>query len=193
MKQKMQLSKDPSSAVRANSKISGKSSKETLEGILTDMLKDMYWAENHLLKALGKMATAAHNDDLKAAFTKHQEETKGQIERLEDCFDILEMKPVSKKCEAMEGLVKEGAEVIQEYEKGHARDAALIAAAQKAEHYEVSAYGTMRTMSTVLSEVQCAEWLEMSKNEEVETDEALTTLAKRINQLAAEVEIEEVQ
>lgn len=193
MKQKMQLSKASASTVKASSKTSIKSSKETLEDILEDMMKDMYWAENHLLKALGKMATASHNDDLKAAFTHHQEETKLQISRLEECFEILDMKPVAKKCEAMEGLVKEGAEVIEEYEKGHARDAALIAAAQKAEHYEVSAYGTMRTMSTVLGKVQCAELLEMSKDEEAETDEKLTKLAERINQLAAEMEVEEVE
>lgn len=188
MKSRARVSKTPSSRKKVNSR----SSKETLEDILEDMLKDIYWAEKYLVKALPKMAKAAYHEDLREAFEFHQEETQLQISRIEKCFEILEMKPIAKKCEAMEGLVKEGAEVMEDYEEGHARDAALIAAAQKIEHYEISAYGTMRTMATVLGKVQCAELFEDSKDEEAETDVKLTELAEKINQLAAEMEAEEV-
>lgn len=164
------------------------SSKETLEVIFENMLKDIYWAEKHLTKALPKMAKASYNDELREAFENHLEETNAQILRVEKCFAILEKKAVAKKCPAMEGLVKEGAETIEEYEMGNARDAALIAAAQKVEHYEISAYGTLRTMATVLGKVQCATMLEESKDEEAATDKKLTELAETINQLAAEME-----
>jgi len=185
MKAKIQMVKSPS-----KKKATSKSSKETLTDILGGMLKDIYWAEKLLTKALPKMAKAAYNADLKAAFESHLEETKLQIERIEECFGLMEMKPVAKKCEAMEGLVKEGAEAIEDHTEGHARDAALIAAAQKVEHYEISAYGTMRTMATVLGLTECATLLEETKDEEAETDVALTFLAEKINLLAAEVEEE---
>src|SRR6187551_1924970 len=177
----------------ASKKSSTKSSKENLEGIFYELLKDIYWAEKHLVKALLKMAKASYNEELREAFETHLEQTQAQVKRLEDCFEILEMKPTAKKCEAMEGLLKEGAEVIEDHEGGHARDAALIAAAQKVEHYEISAYGTLRTMATVLGKVQCAALLEETKDEEAETDENLTVLAEKINQLAAELQEEEVE
>lgn len=173
-------------------KATSKSSKETLTDILGGMLRDIYWAEKLLTKALPKMAKAAHHDDLKAAFESHLEETKLQVERIEECFGLMDLKAIAKKCEAMEGLVKEGAEAIDDHAQGHARDAALIAAAQKVEHYEISAYGTMRTMAIVLGLTECATLLEETKQEEAETDVALTFLAEKINQLAAEVE-EEVE
>lgn len=162
-----------------------KSSKESLEDIFEDMLKDMYWAENHLSKALPKMAKASYNEDLKEAFESHLKETKGQISRLEQCFSLLGMKAQGKKCPAMQGLVEEGQETIDEHEAGHARDAALIAAAQKVEHYEISSYGTLRTMATVLGKVQCAELMEASKDEEAATDEKLTRLSEKINKWAS--------
>lgn len=165
-----------------------KSSKESLEDIFEDMLKDMYWAENHLAKALPKLAKASYNEDLKDAFEAHLKETQGQILRLESCFKLLQLKPQGKKCPAMQGLVEEGQEAISEYESGHARDAALIGAAQKAEHYEISSYGTLRTIATVLGRVQCAELLEANKDEEAETDEKLTRLAEKINKSASEGE-----
>ncbi|SHH92710.1 Ferritin-like metal-binding protein YciE [Chryseolinea serpens] len=170
-----------------------KSSKENLEDIFEDQLRDIYWAEKHLVKALPKMARAAFNDELKNAFNTHLDETRIQVTRLEKCFELLEKKAVAKKCEAMEGLVEEGEEVIEEYDEGHARDAALIAAAQKVEHYEISAYGTLRTMANVLGKVQCAQLLEETKDEEAQADLKLTKLAGRINQLAAELEEEEVE
>jgi ferritin-like metal-binding protein YciE len=185
MKSKAQTSK-----ATPRKKANSKSSHETLEDILEDMMKDMYWAEKHLVKALTKMGKAAYNDELKSSIETHREETERQIERLEKCFEILGTKAVAKKCEAMQGLIKEGEEVIGEHSEGHARDAAIIAAAQKVEHYEISAYGTMRTMANVLGKVQCAELLEESKDEEAETDQKLTELADKINQLAVEMEEE---
>lgn len=162
-----------------------KSSKESLEDIFEDMLKDIYWAENHLAKALPKMAKASYNEELKDAFESHLKETKGQISRLDQCFALLGMKAQGKKCPAMQGLVEEGQEAIDDHESGHARDAALIGAAQKVEHYEISSYGTLRTMATVLGKVQCAELLEANKDEEAETDEKLTRLSEKINKLAS--------
>lgn len=163
-----------------------RSSKESLEDIFEDILKDIYWAENHLAKALPKMARASYNNELKEAFESHLKETQGQIVRLEKCFMLLGIKPKGKKCPAMEGLVEEGQEAISEHSSGHARDAALIGAAQKVEHYEISSYGTLRTMATVLGRVQCAELMEANKDEEAEADEKLTRLAEKINKLAAE-------
>jgi len=179
-------------ATPARKKVSTKSSKESLEDIFVDILKDMYWAEKYLIRALPKMARAAHHEDLKEGIENHLEETQQQVSRLEKCFEILELKPMGKKCEAMEGLVTEGTQAIEDNEEGHARDAAIIAAAQKIEHYEISAYGTLRSMATVLGKVQCAEVFEEIKNEEAQTDIKLSELAEKINPLAAEVETEEV-
>lgn len=185
MKTKTQSSRSTKSSSRS------KSSKETLEDIFEDTLKDIYWAEKHLTKALAKLSKAAYNEELKEAFDTHLEETEMQITKLEKVFDLLGKKAVGKKCEAMEGLIKEGEEQIEEHDEGHPRDAALIAAAQKVEHYEISAYGTLRTMANVLGMSQCAEILEEIKDEEAETDVKLTELAEKINQLALEVDEEE--
>ncbi len=193
MKTKSQSSRgNGSHAAKASSSKGTRSSKETLEDIFEDTLKDIYWAEKHLAKALGKLSKAAYNEELKDAFDTHLEETEAQIGKVEKCFELLGKKAVAKKCEAMEGLIKEGEEQIEEHEEGHARDAALIGAAQKVEHYEISAYGTLRTMANVLGMTQCAEILEEIKDEEAETDVKLTELAEKINQLACEVDEEEV-
>lgn len=189
MKTKTQKTKTTSSHGRK----SIKSSKETLEDIFEGLLKDAYWAEKHLTKALPKMSKAAFNEALKDAFDFHLEQTQLQVGRIEQCFELLDKKAVAKKCEAMEGLVKEGEGVIEDHDEGHARDAGLIAAAQKVEHYEISAYGTLRTMANVLGKTQCAQLLEATKDEEAETDEKLTELAEKINQMACELEEEEVQ
>src|SRR5688572_29200845 len=190
MKSKTQSAKTSGSA--KSSSRSARTSKETLEDIFEATLKDIYWAEKHLTKALAKMSKAAYNDELRDAFDTHLEETEMQITKLEKCFELLGKKAVAKKCEAMEGLIKEGEEQIEEYEEGHARDAALIGAAQKVEHYEISAYGTLRTMANVLGMTQCAEILEEIKDEEAETDVKLTEVAEKINQLACEIDEEEV-
>lgn len=170
-----------------------KSSKETLEDIFEDLLRDIYWAEKHLAKALPKLSKASYNEDLRMAIDTHLDQTHLQVSRVEQCFELLELKPIGKKCEAMEGLVKEGESAIQDHEEGHARDAAIIAAAQKVEHYEISAYGTLRTMATVLGKSQCAQLLEEIKDEEAETDAKLTELSSKINQMACELEEEEVE
>jgi ferritin-like metal-binding protein YciE len=164
-----------------------KSSKEHLEDIFEDLLKDIYWAEKHLTKALPKMSRASFNEDLKAAFDHHLEVTEQQVKRIEQCFELIDKKAIAKKCPGMEGLVKEGEEIIEELGDGHARDAGLIAAAQKIEHYEISAYGTLMTMAKVLGKAQCAQLLEETKDEEAEADQQLNDLAERINQMACEV------
>jgi len=189
MKTKMQKT----STVLSHGRKGIKTSKESLENIFEDLLKDIYWAEKHLTKALPKMTKASFNQDLKDAFDLHLQQTQLQVQRIEECFDLLELKPTAKKCEAMDGLIKEGEETIREYEEGHARDAGLIAAAQKVEHYEISAYGTLRTMATVLGKSKCAELLEETKDEEAGTDKKLTELSERINQQACELEVEEIE
>ena len=191
MKTKTQSRTNGSHGVKSSSR-SSRSSRESLEDIFENTLKDIYWAEKHLTKALAKMSKAAYNEELKDAFDTHLEETEGQIGKLEKCFELLGKKAVAKKCEAMEGLIKEGEEQIEEHDEGHARDAALIGAAQKVEHYEISAYGTLRSMANVLGMAQCAEILEEIKDEEAVTDVKLTELADKINQLACEVDEEEV-
>jgi ferritin-like metal-binding protein YciE len=188
---KTKSSSSQTTAAKTAKKVSSKNTKETLEDIFENTLKDIYWAEKHLTKALAKMSKAAYNDELKDAFDTHLEETEMQITKVEKCFELLGKKAVAKKCEAMEGLIKEGEEQIEEYDEGHARDAALIGAAQKVEHYEISAYGTLRTMANVLGMTQCAEILEEIKDEEAETDVKLTELAEKINLLACDVDEEE--
>ena len=157
-----------------------------LQKLFEEELKDIYWAEKHLTKALPRMSKASFNKDLKSAFDSHLEVTEHQVKRLEQCFELLDKKAVGKKCVAMEGLVKEGEEVITDLDEGHARDAGLIAAAQKVEHYEISAYGTLRTMAKVLGKAQCAELLEETKDEEAEADQLLNDLSERINKMAIE-------
>jgi ferritin-like metal-binding protein YciE len=141
-----------------------------------DELKDLYDAEKQLLKALPRMAKAAENDDLRAAFEQHETETEEQISRLEQVFQLFDQAPKGKKCKGMAGLIEEAKELIEE-EEG---DAALIAAAQKAEHYEISAYGTLAAWATALEENEAVELLEQTRDEESETDEKLTGLAETI-------------
>ena len=174
-------------------KVTIKSSKDSLEDTFEDLLKDIYWAEKYLTKALPRMSRASFNEDLKAAFDSHLEITEQQVKRLETCFELLDKKAQAKKCVGMEGLVKEGEEIISDLNEGHARDAGLIAAAQKIEHYEISAYGTLRTMAKVLGKAQCAELLEETKDEEAEADQLLNDLADRINKMACETQEEEVE
>ena len=161
---------------------------EDLSVIFEDLLKDIYWAEKHLINALPKMAKAAHGEDLKAGFTKHLGETKNQVVRLEKVFELMGKKAVAKKCAAMEGLVKEGEEAIEEYEEGFARDASMIVAAQKIEHYEIAAYGSLRTHANLLGLGDAAMLFEETLNEEKRTDQALTTLSETINQWALQPE-----
>lgn len=159
---------------------------ETLQDLLVDQLKDIYNAENQLLKALPRMAKAASSDALREAFESHLAETEKQVERLDQIFERLEVKPGRKKCKAMEGLLEEGKEAISEDAEPMVHDAALIAAAQRVEHYEIAAYGCARTFATLVGDNATADLLEESLNEESAADEKLTEVAMSgINQEAA--------
>ena len=160
--------------------------KEGLKKLYIDELKDLYSAENQLLKALPKMAKAAFSDDLKQGFEQHLEQTRGHVERLEKIFKSLDESPKGKKCAGMEGLVKEGSEAMGEDLEGAVMDAALIGAAQRVEHYEIAAYGTVSEFAKILGESKHASLLEETLQEEKETDEKLTELAKEINPQANE-------
>ena len=156
-----------------------------LDELFHDTLKDIYFAEKKILTALPKMAKAARNPDLKAAFEKHRGETEGQIDRLEQVFQIIEAKPQGKKCEAIVGILKEGDEISKDYKGSPALDAGLLAAAQAVEHYEISRYGTLRTWAEELGLPQAAKLLQAPLNEEEKTDQALTRLAEvAVNQEA---------
>ena len=156
-----------------------------LSELFHDTLKDVYFAENRILKTLPKMAKAAHSKDLKAAFVKHEKETRGQVKRLEQVFKIFGKKPQAKKCEAIMGITKEGAEIMQEYKGSPALDAGLLAAAQAVEHYEISRYGTLRTWAEELGHTDAASLLQETLDEEEATDQALTEIAKTaVNQEA---------
>lgn len=161
-----------------------------LKELYIDELRDLYNAENQLTKALPKMAKAATSDELRAGFEEHLEQTKGHVERLDEIFKELGEKPTGKKCKGMEGLVEEGEEMIEEQE-GDALDAGLISAAQRVEHYEIAAYGSVRTYANLLGEEDAAELLEQTLTEEKQTDQKLTKLAEKINVRAGEQEEEE--
>lgn len=159
---------------------------KVLRDLYVDELKDLYSAENQLVKALPKMARAAFSDGLKKGFEEHLEQTRGHVQRLEKIFNFLDESPKGKKCAGMEGLVKEGSEVIEEDFEGSLMDAALIGAAQRVEHYEIAAYGTASEFAKILGESKHVSLLEETLQEEKETDEKLTDLAKQINLQANE-------
>jgi ferritin-like metal-binding protein YciE len=149
-----------------------------------DELKDLYNAENQLVKALPKMAKAASSPKLRQGFEEHLEQTKGHVERLEEIFQLMNESPKGKKCKAMEGLIKEGSEITEEDFEGAVLDAALIGAAQRVEHYEMAAYGTAAAFANVLAESKHASLLEQTLAEEKDTDEKLTKLSGEINREA---------
>jgi len=153
---------------------------ESLRELLVDELKDLYSAENQLVKALPKMAKAAASPELKAAFEEHLEETKGQVDRLVTIFEQLEGSPKGKKCKAMEGLIEEGSEFIDADGEDSVKDAALICAAQKVEHYEIASYGCARTFATLLGLDEVAELLQETLDEEGNADKKLTELAETV-------------
>lgn len=171
-------------ATRSNGSSNGSGHKENLAKIFEDTLKDIYWAEKHLTKALPKMSKAAYDDSLRAAFDEHLQQTEGQVERLDQVFSQLGKKAQGKKCPAMEGLVEEGKEAIDEYEPGYARDAALIISAQKIEHYEIATYGSLKAHARMMGEEEIASLLDETLQEESETDEKLTELSGTINEQA---------
>lgn len=147
-------------------------------------LKDLYSAEKQITEALPKMAEASENPEVRKAFETHLKETETQLERLGEIFSMLGVNPGSKKCKAMEGLVEEGEEVIKSIPKGEVRDAALIAAAQRVEHYEMAGYGTVRTYAQLLDLPEQRDLLQMTLDEEGATDDKLTALSEQINKVA---------
>jgi ferritin-like metal-binding protein YciE len=160
---------------------------EGLREVYIDELKDLYNAENQLLRALPKMAKAASSDELRQGFEEHLEQTKGQVQRLEQIFQKLGESPKGKKCKGMEGLIEEGSEVIEEDFDGAVKDAALIGAAQRVEHYEIAGYGTVRSIGETLGEDDHVSLLEETLEEEKETNEKLTQLAEQINKEASQL------
>ncbi|MVT07353.1 YciE/YciF ferroxidase family protein [Chitinophaga tropicalis] len=155
--------------------------------LFMDELKDIYWAEKNLVKALGKMQKAATSEELANAIVEHQEQTKEHVTRIEQIFEQMGQAPKAKKCEAMEGLIAEGQEVIDDTEEDSAvRDAGLIICAQKIEHYEIAAYGSLRTLAHRMGHEEAAQILQTTLDEEKETDSLLTQIAESsVNEEAA--------
>lgn len=167
---------------------------KNLSDLLINELQDLYSAETQLLKALPKMARAASHEELQTGFREHLEQTKEHVARIERVMEILGGSPEGKTCKAMQGLIAEGEEVIQEDAEPAVRDAALIVAAQKVEHYEIAGYGSVRTIAELLAHDEVTEILQQTLDEEGETDKRLTELAETINEDAGteETDAEEV-
>lgn len=164
-----------------------------LRELLMEQLKDIFWAEKALTKALPKMAKNATSENLKAALEDHLEVTKGHVARLEEVFDLLGKKATAKKCDAMEGLIKEGEGILEETEPGAVRDAGIIAASQKIEHYEIASYGTLCAFAKTLGEDEAAKLLEATLNEEKEADVTLTEAAYNTINFDAADDIDETE
>jgi len=159
---------------------------KTLEELFHETLKDIYYAERKILKALPKMARGAQDEKLKAAFLQHKEETEGQVERLQQVFEIIGKRPRAKTCPAIDGIVEEGEEIMEEFKGSPALDAGLLAAAQAVEHYEISRYGTLRAWAQQLGYQDAVKLLDETLAEESKTDEALTKLAEKAVNAAAQ-------
>jgi ferritin-like metal-binding protein YciE len=157
-----------------------------LNELFIDELKDIYWAEKHLTKALAKLAKKATTDELRSAIELHIDQTENQIVRLDSVFESIGEKASAKKCEAMAGLIKESEEIVESTEDGSiTRDAGIISACQKVEHYEIASYGTLKTLAGVLGYSEAVELLDATLQEEKQTDEILTQVAEgAINQSA---------
>ena len=162
-----------------------------LKHLYVEELKDLYSAENQLVKALPKIAEAASSEDLRTGFKEHLEQTKEHVARLERIFKALGESPKGKKCKGMEGLIKEGGEMIEENPAAEELDAGLISAAQRVEHYEIAGYGCVRTYAKLLGEDEAESLLRQTLDEEKATDEKLTELAENINLVAANSEEKE--
>ncbi|ASQ05886.1 ferritin-like domain-containing protein [Sinorhizobium meliloti WSM1022] len=159
---------------------------KTLDDLFHDTLKDIYYAERKILKALPKMARAAQAPELKAAFEKHKEQTETHVERLQQVFEMIGKRAQGKTCEAIEGIVAEGEEIMDEFKGTAALDAGLISAAQAVEHYEISRYGTLKTWAKTIGLKDAVALLDATLKEEVVTDEDLTKLAMaQVNKKAA--------
>jgi ferritin-like metal-binding protein YciE len=153
-----------------------------LRELYLEQLRDLYSAETQLVKSLPKMAEAATSEELRTSFQRHLSETQEHVRRLQTIFENLSQKPTGEKCKGMEGLIKEGSEVIANDEfEGELKDAALIAAAQRVEHYEIAGYGTVRTFANLLEDDEALALLEQTLDEEKETDQKLTEIAESVN------------
>lgn len=150
---------------------------KTLDDLFHDTLRDIYYAEKHILKGLKKMIKGAASDELRAGFQKHYAETEGQIDRLEQVFDIIGKSPRGKTCEAINGILEEGEEILSDYKGTVALDAGLISSAQAVEHYEIARYGTLKRWATQMGLDDAATLLDATLQEEYATDDALTALA----------------
>jgi len=150
---------------------------KTLQTLFHDTLRDIYYAERKILKSLPKMARAAQSPELKAAFEKHREQTEGQIERLQQVFEIIGKPARGKTCDAIEGILAEGDEIAEEYKDTTALDAGLLAAAQAVEHYEITRYGTLKRWAEVMGLKDAVKLLDETLQEESQTDEDLTAIA----------------
>ncbi len=171
----MKKTTDSSPAAKKPQKnLSGSISQGDLHELLTDGLKDIYWAEKALTKAIPKMIKNAMSSELNEALSAHLEETEGQVTRLEDVFSSIDEKAVAKKCEAMDGLIKEADEIMKETDEGAMRDAGIIAAAQKVEHYEIATYGTLRAFAEILGYQEAVDLLQETLDQEKAADEKLT-------------------
>jgi ferritin-like metal-binding protein YciE len=159
---------------------------KTLDDLFYDTLKDIYFAERQVLKALPKMARSATNPKLRAAFEKHLEETHHHVERLQQVFDVIGKRAQSKTCEAIQGILSEGEEIMEAFKGTPALDAGLVSSAQAVEHYEITRYGTLRAWAQQLGHKEAVTLLEQTLKEESKTDEALTTLAESVINAAAE-------
>ena len=158
----------------------------TLETLMLETLKDIYHAEKQILRALPKMAKAASSDELRNGLEQHRKETEGQIERLEKVFEALDKTPRSKTCEAMQGLIAEGQDIMEDFSNSDALDAGLVAASQAIEHYEISRYGTLRTWAQQLGMDEAAKLFEQNLEEEKRTAAMLTKMAEaEVNRQAA--------
>ena len=159
---------------------------KTLEDLFHDTLQDIYYAERKILKALPKMARAAQSPELKAGFEKHREETEGQVERLEQIFELMGKRAKGKTCDAIEGILAEGEEIIEEFKGTPALDAGLISSAQAVEHYEMARYGSLKTWAQTLGLKEAVGLLDQTLQQETNTDKALTKLANSsVNHKAA--------
>lgn len=150
---------------------------KTLDDLFLDTLKDIYYAEKQITKALPKMAKAAQSDDLRAGFEKHLEETEGHVERLEQIFELLGKPARGKTCDAILGIIEEGKSIIEDFKGTAALDAGLISAAQAVEHYEMARYGTLKTWADQLGMAEAVKLLDATLKEEEATDQALSELA----------------
>lgn len=173
---------------KTTSTVDKEKDKSALLKLFTDEVKDIYWAEKHLVKALPKMAKGATSEELTAAIEKHIGETENHIQRLEEVFGVLGIKPQAKKCDAMAGLIEEGQGILEDTEDGTmTRDAGIISAAQKVEHYEIATYGTLRVLAMTLGLNDAAKLLEATLEEEKTTDVGLTVIAEGfVNEAAAQ-------